>query len=131
MDIVRDGESRVADDGSLLLSPGDGGGGGDEGSGGSGSGHLLSTRSVNGQILPPLPASVGAVNFTWDANTMVSCQTQYSWHFLHNCQCQTAHTCNYIYFKYIYIQRMGFHSLVVCFYSDVHISVVASPKDLL
>ena len=66
VEIVRDGAAVLADDGSLLLSPAVG-----VGSGGSGSGHMLSERSV-GQRLPPLPARVDMVDFTWVAATRVS-----------------------------------------------------------
>lgn len=77
MPIVDDGEILVSDNGSLLLSAVP------SGSVGSGSGynlapgHNVGSRSLDSVFdssmqLPPLPAHVDTVNFTWVATAMVS-----------------------------------------------------------
>lgn len=83
--IVRDGELLVGDDGSLLLSPVGTSGSGDLelnpdsdlGSGNGGNDLLKRSLSPSSQTLPPLPAHVEMVNFTWIAYTTVSPQCLY------------------------------------------------------
>lgn len=73
VEIVRDGELLVGDDGSLLLSQ-VGGSGDLDLNPDLGSGNDLFERSISPmpQTLPPLPAHVEVVAFTWIAHTMVS-----------------------------------------------------------
>lgn len=76
VEIVRDGELLVGDDGSLLLSPVGGSGDLDlDPDLGSGNGdNDLFERSISPMLetLPPLPAHVEVVDFTWIAYTTVS-----------------------------------------------------------
>ena len=79
MQIVRDGELVVGDDGSLLLSPVNDSGSGDFGlapESGSGSENLgifeRSLLSPSPLSLPPLPGDTHTIVFTWVASITVS-----------------------------------------------------------
>ena len=75
MQIVRDGLSLVAEDGSLSLTPVNESGSGDIGlSGSSGEGVNVYERSLSPSplSLPPLPGDIHTIVFTWVASITVS-----------------------------------------------------------
>lgn len=137
VEIVRDGELLVGDDGSLLLSPvGESGDLDLNPDLGSGNGDKdLFERSISPlpQTLPPLPAHVEMVDFTWIAyNTTVSpCDLNAHVHSsLHGA---FSTQCSYMYFivgMYMYvraIQTVHIHTkqtLSACFV-HVHAFYVA------
>lgn len=77
MEIITHNKPRYTQDGSLNLTQGDLTQG-DLGDFGSGSGEMLVPSSMS-TPLPPLPADIDNITFTWTADTQVSV----GWHIRH------------------------------------------------